>query len=227
MDNEAMEFLFQIISHYGVSGLPSNSITQLYFGKTVFVNLELPAKVPLYLKTRAKVLREKTLYTEHMALKFLMEDDQKEQLSQHIKEHGFYPTEYVRKYPRIPATSDIQTFPLKTIVKPIIPMVEFGKSQHLVMDVINLSPNGSLLSSESQLALQLNPGQKLNLELEARGWFPVSVYMEGMICRIRDDLNVLNGNLLRHFGIKFTKIDRINKAAFMDLLKDILENIKI
>ncbi len=226
LEKEVLEFLYQMVSVYGVSSLPSNSITQPYFGKTVFVNVEIPAALPLHFKTRAKVLREKTINTENMSLKFELNEEQRTLLSKHIEKHGFYPTEYVRKYPRIPAAMEIQTFPLKALFAPLPPMRELTQSQ-LVSDVINLSPNGALLATDSELAQQLNPGQRIKLELEARGWFPISVHVEGLICRVRDELNSQSGNVTRHFGVKFIKVDRVNKTAFLDLLKDILDHVKV
>ena len=226
LNDHVLEFLYQLISIYGVSGLPANPLTKPFFGQKVFLTLEVPsAKPPLIFKTQAKVLREQTITSEHMSLKFELDANQKAQLLGHISKKGFYPTAYVRKYPRIPSSSVIQTFPLRAIIKPLDQTRPIGPKQ-LIMDVINLSPNGILLSTDSQIALDLAPGQRLGLELEPRGWFPVSVHVEGLICRVTDDLMSETGNLSRQFGIKFTKVDAINRAAFLDLLKDILEQIQ-
>ena len=40
-----------------------------------------------------------------------------------------------------------------------------------------------------------------------------------------DEMND-KGNLIRYLGIKFTKVDDLNKSAFLDLLKDILKRMK-
>ncbi len=186
--------------------------------------MQILGKTPLDFETPATILREFTLFAEYFGLRFHLSGEQRSALEQAILAEGFLPTEHVRKYPRIPVMSAISTFPLRVTAVPAGQQNLFEAP--LVFDVKNLSPNGVLLSTESQIALVLAPGQRLNLTLEPRGSFPLQVQVEGLICRVTDDLDPESRNLTRYLGIKFTRVDEVNRAVFLDLLKDILEKLK-
>jgi hypothetical protein len=226
LDGHTLEFVHQNISLFGVTGLPWDPLdSRVHFGKEVQVQLRIPGEPALQLKAPAFLLRELTLYAEHLGLRFALDPEQKSRLAAEIEKRGFVPTEYVRKYPRIPANWRVATFPLRVQVDPA--PRDLGQELFpITLDVANLSPNGVLLTTENQMALSLAPNQRLNLVLEPRGWFPTSVKVEGLICRITDDLNPANGNLVRYVGIKFARVDDANKAAFLEMLKDILSQIK-
>lgn len=224
LDKQDFEFIHQNISVFGVTGLPWGPLNSRdHFSKEVMVSIRIASPAPLSILTRSEIMREHTTVGEHMGLKFFLEAESKAKLSALIQKHGFYPTEYLRKYPRIPANPSIQTFPLRALVYP-----EGGTANNapMVFDVGNLSPNGILIHTENQSALNMRPGDRLNLMLEPRGWFPMSIKVQGLVCRISDELNPQSGNLIRYLGIKFTKVDDVNRTAFLDLLKDILEKIK-
>jgi hypothetical protein len=231
INGQSFEFVHQNISVFGVTGLPWGPLDpREFFGKAVTATVRIPHQpthdLPVAIRTRAYIMREQTLYAQHMGLRFQFDAEQEASLDAHINKHGFYPTEYVRKYPRIPSSQMIQTFPLRVLVAPerkvALPVEEFP----LVFDVSNLSPNGLLIHTENQIALDIMPGQRLELVLEPRGRFPMQVAVQGLVCRITDEIHPQSGNLIRYLGVKFTRVDEINKTAFLDLLKDILERIK-
>lgn len=229
IEGHNLEFTNQNISVFGCMGLkwePLNS--REHFGKTVQVTITCPNADPLMIKTEAHIIREFTTQSEYMGLRFHLSDENREKLKAQVTKYGTYPTEYIRKHPRIPSSSLIQTFPLRVIGTPdswrqlyanetIIP---------LVFDVGNLSPNGILMSTENQMSKSVVVGEYIDMVLEPRGWFPTPVKVRGVICRITDDLNPQNGNFTRSLGIKFVKVDEVNRTAFLDLLKDILERFK-
>jgi hypothetical protein len=149
-------------------------------------------------------------------------------MAEQIRRNGFYPTDHMRKYPRIPATSAISTFPLRAlVVQQKLEGELVNDNQPIVYDVGKLSPNGVLLATENQIALSIIPNQRLEMTLEPRGSFPHQVKVQGMVCRITDSPSFETGNLVRFLGIKFTRVDDLNRAAFLDLLKDILERMKL
>jgi len=228
LDGHTIEFVQQGISVFGVTGLSWAPLdSKKHFGCSTIVTIRITdAAKPFAISTSAFLTREQTLYSEQMGLRFNLSDEQKKLLGDHIKKNGYYPTEYVRKYPRIPSADTIQTFPLR-VVGTLPANLREAESIPVVFDVANLSPNGILLKTENQMALDIAPGQKLNLSLDPRGWFPVAVQIQGTVCRINDDLNLGNGNRIRYLGIKFTKVDEANRQAFLDLLKDILIRLKI
>jgi hypothetical protein len=223
VDQQDLEFIHQNISVFGVAGLPWGGLNARdHFGRAITATIRIAGTEPLSFWTKAHIMREYTSVGEHMGLKFQLEATVKAKLAALIEKTGFYPTEYLRKYPRIPANNQIQTFPLRALA------VTEGESDKapLILDVGNLSPNGVLLHTENQQALAIQPGTRLNLMLEPRGWFPMPIRVQGLVCRIVDELNPQSGNLIRYLGIKFAKVDDVNRTAFLDLLKDILGRIK-
>lgn len=230
VEGKNFDYRHQNISVYGIPGLPWTHLSsQEHFGKYIDAQIEALAPTPAHFSTRAHIMREFTLHAEYMGLRLSLEREQRGKLSEIISKHGFYPTDYIRKYPRLPSTQLIQTFPQRALVN-----VE--PSQHLpiapppyplVFDVVNLSPNGVLLSTENQLALSIIPSQRLEVVFQPRGWFPIQIRVHGLVCRVADELGMNPPfNLTRYLGIKFTRVDPADRSAFVDLLKDILERIR-
>lgn len=230
IDGHALEYIHQNISIFGVTGLPWKPLNpKEHFGRSVSVTVRVPLHAPLSFRTPAFILREQTLYSEGMGLRFVLDAELKGQLSAYIAKYGFYPTAYVRKYPRIPSQVAIQTYPQRVLVVPdaeTSSALDGVASQPMIFDIVNLSPNGVLLMTENQIALSVLPGHRIHMALEPRGWFPVPVRIQGLVCRVTDELNSTSNNLTRYLGVKFVRVDEPNKAAFLDLLKDILERMK-
>ncbi len=233
IDGHTLEFIHQSISVFGVTGLSWAPLDPFaHFGKEIRVQVRIPAlPQPFSFTAPAHILREKTLYSDYMGLRFHLPPDVTKTLEELIRKGGFYPTDYVRKYPRIPSNEQVQTFPLRALGIPQTRRSKRGRTVEatgdpIVFEVGNLSPNGVLLSTENQQAVDLSPGDRIDLMLEPRGWFPHKVEMEGLICRVSDELIPSTKNLRRYFGIKFSRIDDTNKAVFLNLLKDILERIQ-
>lgn len=230
LDGKKLEFAQQNISSFGVTGLAWDPLNPRdHFGKTVEVSVTVPsATQPLAFKTHAVILREVTGVAKSMGIRFKLDPALRKQLEDVIAQGGFYPTAYLRKHPRIPSSMNIQTFPLRVVGIPDSLQETAGGQPifPLVFDVGNISPSGMLLSTENQLALTVHPGEQMDLVVEPRGWFPVQIAARGLVCRTIDDINDTNGNLVRFFGIKIVKLDEVNRNAFLDLLKDILANMK-
>lgn len=221
----------QNLSEFGCSGLPWGAFNaRQHAGQMVLVTIQVATPGhPLVFKFPAIMMRESSVLGDHMGLKFLMDEDQRVELAAHIAQHGFYPTEYLRKYPRIPSNPLIQTFPLHAKVS----SERLGNDQTIavvnpsvLMNVENLSPNGLLLSSESLVSERFRPGQRISITLEPRGWFPHQIQFVGTICRISEDTDPQTHNTKRRMGVKFSKIDEVNRSAFLTLLQDILETLK-
>ncbi|MEK6580528.1 MAG: hypothetical protein AABZ55_14995 [Bdellovibrionota bacterium] len=230
IDGKKLEFAQQNTSVFGVTGLAWEPLSSRdHFGKTVELTLTVPSdSTPVSFKTQAVILREVTGIAKSMGLRFKMQAEGKKQLEAVIAKAGFHPTSYLRKHPRIPSTLNIQTFPLRVVGIPdSLQKTSEGQPVFpIVFDVGNISPSGILLSTENQLALSIHPGEQMDLVIEPRGWFPVQIATRGLVCRTIDDINDSNGNLLRYFGIKIIKLDEVNRNAFLDLLKDILGQMK-
>jgi hypothetical protein len=233
IDGHTLEFIHQSLSVFGVTGLswaPLDPYT--HFGKTVQVQIRIPAQPqPLTFITPAVILRERTQYAEYLGLRFDLAPGVRTTMEELVRKQGFYPTEYVRKYPRIPSSEQVQTFPLRALGIPQVKRaartgLEPSTGDPILFDVGNLSPNGVLLSTENQQASSLNPGDRIDLMIEPRGWFPHKVELEGLICRVSDELIPSTQNLRRYFGIKFSRVDETNRVIFLDLLRDILEKIQ-
>jgi hypothetical protein len=227
LGDQSLEFVHRDLSAFGCMGLPWGALSPKdHFGQPVSVQLRIPAQPEqLQMQLPGYIMREYTLYAERMGVRFQPSPEQRERLVRHVERFGFLPTDHVRKYPRIPQDAAISTYPLRVMGVPADNEMLF-EGLPLIFDVQNLSPNGVLLSTENQLALPLAAGSRLDLTLEPRGAFPLQVQVQGLICRITDALHPQSGNLVRYIGLKFTRVDELNRAAFLDLLKDILEKIK-
>jgi len=225
LESRRFEFLNQNISEYGVNGLPWGELKATdHFG--VRVKCEVEIKGGPKFTADAHIVREYTPTSESMGVKFHLPSAQLKTVTELILKHGYTPTDVQRKYPRIPSNTIIQTYPTRAIVAADSTSTLVLNDQPLVFDVVNLSPNGALLSTENQMALMMQPGEKITLMLQPRGWFPTQVKMKAEICRVVDDIMEESGNLVRFMGVKFGKMDEANKTAFLDLLKDILEQLK-
>jgi hypothetical protein len=225
LDGKPQEFIHQNLSAFGVTGLPWGPLDPaLHFGREVDVQVRIPAEKSAQFTTRATILRENTLFGSHMGLRFRLEPAARAMVESLVRKIGFTPTEYLRKYPRIPSAENIATFPMR-----VLGMPEGADLNHPLptsFDVGDLSPNGVLLSTENQAAMEIAPGARIDLVLEPRGWFPHSVRVLGLVCRVSDEKHPTSGNLIRYLGIKFVRVDEPNRLAFLDLLKDILHRIK-
>jgi hypothetical protein len=216
-----LEFQRKNISIFGVTGLPWGPLNALqHFGKPAEVSVKVASDDGYTFKSSALIMREYTLYSEHMGIRLLLEQQDRDELAKRISRHGFFPTDYIRKYPRIPSDPRIQTFPLH-----VMGTLE-SSEQPIVFGVKDLSPNGLLVSTENQAALKMTAGERLNIVIDPRGWFPAQIRCQAMVCRITDDLDAKTGNLTRYVGLRFSKIDDFNKASFLDLMKDILARLK-
>jgi len=221
-----IEYTRKDLSLFGCTSLPWAPLNPKdHFGHTVKVQIKIVPPGALHLEAQAILMHEQALNHDLMGLRFVLSREQRHLLSDQIKRFGYLPTDHVRKYPRIPSMSMIQTFPLRAIVKPAA-RPSGTEAIPIVFDVGNLSPNGILLTTENRIAIATQPGQRILISLEPRGPFSQTVETEGLICRATDSLNLENGNMVRMLGIKFIRVDELNRAAFLDLLKDILERMK-
>lgn len=222
----SLEYVHRNISLFGVTGLPWEPLSsEEHFGKRLSLKVRTSTPVPYEFLTEAVIMRESTLYSEQMGFRFLLSPAVQTELLALIQKVGFHPTEHVRKYPRIPAFTQVGNFPMRVIVSPLL-SESVRDGQPLVFDLANLSPNGVLLFTENPLALSIIPNQRLDLVIEPRGQFPVPISLQGLVCRITDSIDTASGNRVRYLGIKFYKIDDMNRAAFLDLLRTILEQLK-
>ncbi len=108
------------------------------------VTLNIPD--PVQFTCESIIVREQSLSAEHMGIKFILTEKQQAELDALIGKYGYYPTEYIRKYPRIPTSPRIQTYPLQVIAQGIFKDLE---TPPIVMNIQNLSLGGLLGSSEN------------------------------------------------------------------------------
>lgn len=231
--NQALLFRRKNISVFGLTGLPWGVLSPTeHFGLPIDVSVQIPTRgdgktpgKPLVIKCRAVIVREQTVKASYMGIRFDLSPQDKLSLAALIAKEGSIPIEYSRKYPRIPSLESVQTYPLHVIALLKGP-TGTSPPMTLVMDVQNISLEGIMLSTENQSAVGIRPGERLDLILEPRGWFPVPVRVQSQVCRITDDVETKSGNMVRQLGIRFLKFDDVNQAAFKDLLRDIVLKIK-
>jgi len=228
LGEHALEFVHQNISPSGVSGLPWAPLNPMvHFGKKVQVQVRVATAEPQTVNLTATIFKEQTQFNTSMGLRFEGQGPGIDLLKAQARKFGNMPTEYMRKYPRLPADPGVSTFPLLALVNaPAVDLAKARNAEQIIFNVANLSPNGILVVTENQLSLGYKPGERILITLDPRGWFPVSVRIAAMICRIQDEISPKNNNMVRSLGIKFLKVDDEHREAFLDLLRDILEKIK-
>lgn len=228
VDQHALEFIHQPISPWGVGGLPWSPLDpELYNGKIVTLTLKIPSLGPKNIITPAMILRERTATTDSMCIKFMLDTHHLSLLRSEIQKYGSIPSNYARKYPRIPLNDWISTFPKTVRIKSTFFSGTVPDGQ-LDFQVLNLSPNGALVSSSHAAARFLKPGTRVELSFPPYGHFPATVEVGGMVRRTMDEFSSEPGNstIIRHLGIQFTRISEVDKAVFLELLKEILTQIK-
>lgn len=224
---QSYSFRQQDISAVGASGLPWDGFDPvLDLGQSVDLTLRFPTEPPLNLQGKATITGEKSIGSSSMGLRFLLGPEQKALLKSHILTHGFIPTESLRrKYPRIPSLKIIQIFPMHALAYP--PKEALPPNLEVIsFDVENLSPTGLLMTSESIATLHIEPGMRLRLTLQPRGWFPTAINTSVQICRIMDERSESSGNLKRRMGVRFLKIDDSHRTAFADLIRGIIDELR-
>lgn len=214
IDGEKVELKGRPVSAYGATALPWGKLNpQDHFGMPLLCNVKVLAKKPFKFQTRAHLIREVTPSQKLMGVRFHLAPHQRAALDKCLSNEGSVSSEFNRKFPRIPASADLETFPLRAMLLKPIP---------LILDVLDLSPNGIMVSTENMISRKLEPRSKVILSMEPRGWFPSPVRVEGQVMRITDDLYPGIGNLIRFVGIRFTRFDTANHQAFIDLMKTIV-----
>jgi hypothetical protein len=223
LGDSQFDFQNQKVSCKGVNGIPWHSLSPAQtFGKQVKVTLKVThPDSPVYFKTTGHVTREVTQTTDEMGIQFHLSPDQITELQNLIDQYGIVPPDPGRKYPRIPSTADLRTFPLHVLVQS-----RDKKRSSMIFDLGNLSPGGILLLSENQACLDLEVGETLQFRIEPRGWFPSPVEGVGQVRRILDSTVLKTQNTLRHLGVQFTQLDPINRTALFDLIKEIIEELQ-
>ncbi len=220
----SLKFNNKNISAYGATGLTWTPLDpQKHFGARIMTDVTLNLPDPIQFSCESILVREQDLSSDFMGVKFILDERQRGRLQTLIAQYGFYPTEYIRKFPRIPTLPRIQTYPLQVIAQGIFKDLE---TPPIVMNIQNLSLGGILGSSENPFTFSILPGQKLELNFQPRGDFSVQIMVQGTVCRVMEDIDTDSGNVLRMFGIKFSRVDEQNRAAFLELLRDILTRMK-
>ena len=214
------------ISLQGADGMSWGPLSpEHHFGVPILVSVKISETTTFSFKTPAYLVRELTGAQVLMGIRFHLDSSNELQLAQAIAKGGHAVTKNNRLYPRIPSDEKIQTFPMHAVVY-LKGLKKSGVPFPVVMNILDLSPHGALFTTENQNSFSITPGEKLDVLLEPRGWFPMPIRIQAQARRITDELHPKTGNPFREIGFQFMHIDTINRAAFSDLLKDILIKMK-
>lgn len=216
------------ISPFGVSGLAWGELSpERHFGQQVYVRIRLPDSGQVEFQLRAQIIREYRPGAESMGLKFEMDDEQRQYLAAFVTKQGASPGEYLRKYPRIPALESCRSFPIRAMVLNPAGVSKTSRTEYpIVFDVANLNPVGSLLFTQSPLALEIEPGQDISLVYEPRGPIHTQIKIEASVRFICDELSAGSGNLVRYVGTKFIEIEPASHNAFLEMMRGILSELE-
>lgn len=213
-------FLNHAVSVFGISGLRWPHFDPTGFvGQQVKVTVDVLAQQRFRFTTDALITAELTTDAVYLGARFYPGDGDKRRLAEAISREGFYPTNYLRKFPRIPAWPTISNVPLRTVVK-----AEFDEL--VVFDIANISPNGILLLSENPKAAEYYAGSRLHAQVEPRGEPFKPFTFDGQVCRVLMDKNPSSGNINRYLGIRMLRIPDDEKTNFLEILQAVLHKMK-
>jgi hypothetical protein len=215
-------FLNHGVSVFGITGLKWTHFDPIdRVGEKVQITIDVLAKQRFSLTTAARLTSEQTTDATYLGMRFDLSEFDKMKLTGAIAREGFCPTEYIRKYPRIPAVASVAAMPLRVIAQ------EDSLGELMVFDVANVSPNGILLHSENPKAILFQPGSRIRAQVEPRADLFHAFDFEGVVCRLVMDKHPALSNITRYLGIRFLNIPKDQKAHFLDLLKVIVKSFQI
>lgn len=212
-------FTGQPISSFGISGLRWTAFDPVeQVGQNVVVRCELLNQDRFKFITTGTVIAESTTEAQYLGIRIHPAAADAKKLAAIIAEEGYYPTEYVRKYPRIPATGRLKDMPLRCLM-------QAEGEDLIVFDLVNLSPNGILLHTENPNAGFLVAGNRIQARAEPRGTLFQAFSFEGVICRVMQERNAESGNVDYYLGIRFTRLAESDKENFLEVLRAVLQEI--
>lgn len=230
IDGMTAEYPKTLISASGVYGLRWPPLVPAkHYGKVakVKVDMSIDGK-PFTFEVPASITRELTMRSERMGLKFLYPNEAaNEKVLDFILQHGHTPTEYNRKYPRIPSKLFMDSFNLKASA-----LAEATGLNHdpkrIAYRIGNLSPDGLLLQTNSENARHIRPGDILDLAItqDSRTAPDIDIRAKVKVFRFSQEVQSPSNEEVWQLGSQFSKIDEKNKAAYFRLLEHVLRKIQ-
>lgn len=213
-------YVNQFYSAYGLSALHWEICDpRSIVGQPTEVNLDMLTGLRRRMKIPGYFTAERSKGGSYLGVRFDANAEDAAALVSSISSSGTVPTTHIRKYPRIPASEFVATMPLNAILN--------HNGELITARVANISPNGILVCTENPKSALMDPDTRVKMQLEPRGEFFVSVNIEGLVCRILEDMNPVSRNVMRYLGLRITRFDNGHKEAYISLLQDILLRLKI
>jgi hypothetical protein len=226
IDGIKWEFSPRNISIHGASGLPWSTIPAARnFGRVVSVNLHFQVPKLTTLRIQASVTREKSAQGHQFGLKFIHDPISRSTLSDLLLVYGFYPSGFIRKYPRIPMSGYDVSLPL-LVVGTIPARTNQASSPNLNFEAKNLSLGGILVTSSEARSLEFRPGNRMDLRLALRSEPSAQTLVDGMVCRVTDELRADTEQLFQYVALKFIRVYEDSRQGLLKMLKYILEQLE-
>src|SRR5262249_23939360 len=90
LGGESFEFVHQNISGFGVTGLPWGKLNASeHFGRKVEVRIRLAYAETEDFATPAYIIREYTVSSDRMGLRFALTPEQQERITQFVRRYGY------------------------------------------------------------------------------------------------------------------------------------------
>lgn len=211
-----------LVNAAGVPGFAWTHFDPLeYIGREANVALEIMAARPQALHCRGIFTCEQTDRSMSLGLFFELSADQKEVLNGLLASDGVLP-DYIRKFPRIPFNDKIGVMPSRAIIR------FFAGNDDIIVvcDMENLSPSGFQVYTEDRRVQWIKPAEIVRVQLQPRGGFPQSVHLNANVKRIIHSVDFVTRNRRWYFGLSITTISNEHRAAFTELLRQIVLGMK-
>ena len=208
------------ISRHEVSGV---NLEQIEFpfkiGTIVTLNIRLIHAENSKLKIKASVFRSTTPDGTRLGLSFQPDEFQAELIDKYISQHGNWEMNYLRTSPRITVTKALPLIPVWATVYADESQTGFDHLKSTVLEILDISPFGMLLTSECRNSFSWNAAEFVHIFLEPRGSQSQKIRLYGQIVRITDGISWNSGNQFRTIAIKLVESAHVEPTAFHDFFR--------
>jgi hypothetical protein len=202
----------------GIHGLSVPGLDPLmHVGKRVPMRIEVKSAIPVAFPVEATLAAVIGTDWSSMEIRFRTPEELRERLAQAIDAEGFEPVRHLRRFPRLPAGNEVPSMPAHAIVHSV--------QGPIVFTVVDLSPAGILLATESPRAAIIVPGTSVSVQLEARGRVLSTSEVRGSARRLEVYRHGDTGNIVYSIGLHLDGPPGAERSGLMPVFRAMAEDL--
>lgn len=230
IDGQTLEYPRVHVTTSGVSGLKWPPLVPAkHFGKPVVCKVDISTpNQPCRFEVAGTITREMTARTERMGVKFhFRKPEIRNTINSFIEKSGVLPTDYTRKFPRIPSRQFTEEFKLAASVLATATAIN-PSPKRVSFQLGNLSPEGLLLSTRSDEARAIRPGDLVDIRIVNEGGILQfsDLRLRARISRITHELDPAAREEIWSLGVQFYRLEEHAKESYFKILETILKSLR-